>query len=178
MSNSTIPSVNNSKTLDKSTLIPSRKPEQSLNKLFDQLATHIIGMDTRLNPYLFEQKTTHTSFPPYNIVKLNDNTYTIEVALAGYSTEDIAIEKTENKLTIFSTNKQVSDDTDSENIVEPAKRIMLHHGIASRQFNIPFTLDENMEIQHASMKNGMLSILLERRIPEEKLPKRIPISPN
>lgn len=176
MSNSTIPSVHNSKDFNKSALIPSRKPEPPLNKLFDQLASHIIGMDTRLNPYLFETKTN--SFPPYNIVKLNDNKYTIEIALAGYSSEDITIEKTENKLAIFSKVKQEVEEPESELSVEPVTRTMLHHGIATRQFNIPFTLDESMEINHASMKNGMLIITLERRIPEEKLPKRIPIVSN
>jgi molecular chaperone IbpA len=102
------------------------------------------------------------NYPPYNIRKTGDNTYSIELAVAGFAKQDIEITIDDNKLTITGNS---SDDGDN----------FLFKGIANRAFTRTFALDDKIEIQDAALVNGMLKIALERIIPEHRKPKKIEV---
>jgi molecular chaperone IbpA len=108
-------------------------------------------------------KKTTSSFPPYNVKKVDEDNYTIELAVAGYSREEIEIKVEKDTLTIKS-NKENDEKSD-----------FLHRGIAGRNFTQHFTLGEYMSVKSASLENGMLSIKIERELPEEAKPKTIKI---
>ena len=108
-------------------------------------------------------KKTTSSFPPYNVKKIDEDNYTIELAVAGYSREDIEIKVEKDTLTIKS-DKDNDDKSD-----------FLHRGIAGRNFTQHFTLGEYMVVKSASLVNGMLSIAIERELPDEAKPKTIKI---
>lgn len=108
-------------------------------------------------------KGTTSSFPPYNVKKVDEDNYMIELAVAGYSREDIEIKVEKDTLTIKSDKKN-EDKSD-----------FLHRGIAGRNFTQHFTLGEYMIVKSALLENGMLLINLERELPEEAKPKTIKI---
>jgi molecular chaperone IbpA len=102
------------------------------------------------------------TYPPYNIKKVDENKYVIEMAVAGFGKQDLELELQEGTLTV---KGNISAD-DSE---------YLYKGIAERAFTRQFTLADTVEIKNADLINGMLKIWLERFIPEEKKPKKINI---
>ena len=104
------------------------------------------------------------TYPPYNIKQTGENTYVIELAVAGFGKQDLEIEIQDGKLTIKGNVN--TDDTDDNYIFK---------GIAERAFTRQFTLADTIEIKNADLINGMLKIWLERFIPEEKKPKKINI---
>jgi len=101
------------------------------------------------------------SYPPYNIKKNGEN-FTIEMALAGFSKDDIEVTVTEDILTI-SSNK------------ETPKKDELYKGISDRKFTRNFSIADDIIVKSAELKNGLLTIELEREIPEEKKPSKIKI---
>lgn len=103
------------------------------------------------------------NYPPYNIKKVEDNKYVIEIAAAGFARQDIEITLQDNKLIV----KGVSQD-DHENFI--------FKGIANRAFTRTFALDDQIVIKDAAMFNGMLKIALEKIIPEHRKPRKIEIS--
>jgi len=103
------------------------------------------------------------NYPPYNIKKVDENKYTIEMAVAGFSKSEIEIEFVEDKLVVSGNANEDNDD-------------YLFKGIATRNFTRTFALNDHIEIQGADMINGMLKIFLERIIPEHKKPKKIEIN--
>ena len=138
----------------------------SLFDNFNQLTPYAVGFDrvfNRLNDYVSHQQTS-TGFPPYNIQKVTDHTYTIEMALAGFSKEDIEVEVAQGVLTIKSTKENDAED-----------EFTLHRGISYRKFNRKFTLADDIVVNDAKLENGLLTINLEQIIPEEKKPKLIEI---
>ena len=110
------------------------------------------------------QSPTNTNYPPYNIVKHDAENFSIELALAGFDKKDITISKEKNVLLI--EGKQEEDE-----LFE-----YVHKGLASRSFKRSFTLADDIVVQGADMKNGILSISLERIVPEEDKPLQIKIS--
>jgi len=102
------------------------------------------------------------NYPPYNIRKVEDNKYVIELAVAGFARQDIDITFEDNKLIISGKSQ---DDGDN----------FLFKGIANRAFTRTFFLDDTIEINDAAMMNGMLKIALEKIIPEHKKPKKIEV---
>jgi molecular chaperone IbpA len=104
------------------------------------------------------------NYPPYNIKKTGDNTYVIELAVAGFARQDIEIELDDGKMLI---KGNVQDDTANENF--------LFKGIATRNFTRTFALEDQVEVKDAEMLNGMLKVFLERIIPEHKKPKKIEV---
>jgi len=104
------------------------------------------------------------NYPPYNIKKVGDNTYVVEIAVAGFARQDIEIELANNTMVI---KGNTSTDEDDNNF--------LFKGIANRNFTRSFTLDEQIEVKDAEMLNGMLKVFLERIIPEHKKPKKIEV---
>ena len=105
-----------------------------------------------------------TSYPPYNINKLDDFNYQIEMALAGFSKNDIEIKYSDNQLTIKSIESEDKEEKET-----------LHRGISRRKFSRTFTLAEDMKVNGAELKDGMLLIELEKIVPEEKKPRTIDI---
>lgn len=106
---------------------------------------------------LFNHGRQATTFPPHNIVKLSDNEFQIELAVAGFSRDEISITVKESKLTIAS--KKVEDGVTREYI---------HRGIALRGFTKEFILQEFIEVRKADIINGLLVIDLVRNVPEAK----------
>ena len=105
-------------------------------------------------------------FPPYNIRKTEDFKHVIEIALAGFSKDEIEVILTDGVLEIKSK--------DVEGVEQP-KDDLIHRGIAKRAFNRRFTLADDIEIKDAKLENGLLVIELEQIIPDEKKPKHIKV---
>ena len=105
------------------------------------------------------------SYPPYNIEKIDDNSYRIEMAVAGFTIDDIEITSQENALLIKGEKKPSSE----------AETTYLHRGIATRSFEQRFKLADYVEVRAAAIENGMLYIHLEREIPEKMKPRQIEI---
>lgn len=102
------------------------------------------------------------TYPPYNIKKVDENKYVIELAVAGFGRQDLELELQDGTLTVKGSVN--SEDGD-----------YLYKGIAERAFTRQFTLADTVEVKNADLINGMLKIWLERFIPEEKKPKKINI---
>jgi molecular chaperone IbpA len=111
------------------------------------------------------EKVMHnsTNYPPYNLVEMGEDTYLIELALAGFKKEDISVEQEKNVLTI----KGSSEDEDSNKY--------LHKGIGARSFARTFSLSEYMNVAGVAMENGVLRVLIVRLVPEEAKPKKFDI---
>jgi molecular chaperone IbpA len=128
--------------------------------------TYSIGFDRMFDMMSGTMPTTSApNYPPYNIVKQSDDKYTIEIAVAGFSKEEIEIETKENTLRIESKSRPEGDD-DKE---------YLHKGISNRCFKKAFTISDDVIVNGASMKDGLLYIEMERIIPEEKKPRTVKI---
>jgi molecular chaperone IbpA len=104
------------------------------------------------------------TYPPYNIERLTENEYRITMAVAGFGKEDVQIEVRENTLSIRGEKKEA--DTD---------RTFLHRGIASRAFARRFQLADHVEVRGADVMEGLLSVDLEREVPERLKPRIIQI---
>ena len=105
-----------------------------------------------------------TSYPPYNINKVDDLNYQIEMALAGFNRNDIEIKSALSQLTIKSVENDDKDEKET-----------LHRGISKRKFSRTFTLAEDIKVNGAELKDGMLLVDLEKIVPEEKKPRTIDI---
>lgn len=123
-----------------------------------------IGFDTMFDELTRMTAQGQTNYPPYNVVKTSEDNFHIEVACAGFSEGEIEI-NIDNRVLIIKGTKEA--DVVAE---------YLHQGISNRDFVREFTLAEHVEVIHAVNKNGILTIYLERKIPEEKKPKTIAIS--
>jgi molecular chaperone IbpA len=122
-----------------------------------------IGFNRDLGRLNSAHKTNTTSYPPYDLLKLDEDTYQISLAVAGFSKEDIDMSVENGTLIIKGAIIEV---TDAE---------VIHKGIASRKFVRSFALGEYMEVTSAELKDGMLHINVVRIVPEEKKPKSIKI---
>lgn len=103
------------------------------------------------------------NYPPYNIRKTGENTYSIELAVAGFGQNEIDIELADGKLIVRGNVKNEDEDN------------FLFRGIASRAFTRTFALNDHIEVRDAELLNGMLKIVLDRLIPEEKKPKKVKV---
>ncbi len=125
-----------------------------------------IGIDRELNRFRHASEVAaKQSYPPYDLVRIDDDNYTLTLAVAGFAKQEIDISVENNTLTV--TGEAISDDTDD---IE-----YLHKGIAMRKFTRTFALGEYMEVVSAEINNGLLYISIRREIPEEKKPKQITI---
>jgi len=137
----------------------------------NRVRTYAVGFDRMFDRLFDESLHTTTNYPPYNIVKYGDNKYCIEIAVAGFSKDDIEIETKENVLTVRSNEHFVHErKTEEEQGVE-----YLHKGISARQFKRSFTLSNDVIVNDASLEDGLLKVELERVVPEEKKPRLIEI---
>lgn len=106
------------------------------------------------------------NYPPYNIRKNDENSYTIELAVAGFGESEIDIEIDDGKLVVRGKVDTATDESIDN---------FLHRGIATRAFTRAFAIDDHIEVKNAELFNGMLKIALERLIPEDKKPKKVPV---
>jgi molecular chaperone IbpA len=106
---------------------------------------------------------SHQSYPPYNIVKIEDDVFRVDLALAGFDKKDVDVTLDNGTLVI---KGEVSTEDSGEAI---------HKGIAARKFTRTFALGEYMEVTGAELKNGLLSVTVEKIVPEDKKPKTIKI---
>ena len=121
-----------------------------------------IGYDRLFQQLMDMPEKDNQSYPPHNLIKESDTEFKIELALAGFTKEEVKVVQEEQTLTISGNN---SEKEGNENI--------LHKGIASRAFSKTFPLHENIEVTEASFENGMVIIKLRQNIPEDKMPKLI-----
>lgn len=128
-----------------------------------------VGFD-RLND-LFDSAMTReehaAAYPPYNIEKLGENEYSITMAVAGFTESDIEITAQENLLVVSGRVMETEEDKE---------RTYLHKGIATRAFERKFSLADHVKVVGAKMENGLLTVSLEREIPEAFKPRMIPIN--
>ena len=122
----------------------------------------LVGFDRIFNDRFF-QGAQNGNYPPHNIVKYSEDHYGIEVAVAGFSKDDISVEVNQDQLKI--TGNKSGDDT----------KEYIHRGLAFRDFSQTYTLAEYMEVKGAEVKDGMLKITIERHVPEALKPRLIEI---
>ena len=119
---------------------------------------------------LFEtalRNDTSGGYPPYNVEKRGEDSYRIVVAAAGFQQDDLDLQVEKGVLSVSGSKREASND---EGLT------YLHQGIAQRAFKLSFRLDDHIEIKGANLSNGLLSIDLQRVVPEEAKAKRIPIN--
>jgi molecular chaperone IbpA len=134
---------------------------------FKDMDKFLVGFDdqfSRIAKMHDDMTKNIPNYPPYNIKKTGDNTYVVEVAVAGFSKQDIEIELNDGKM-LIKGNVQSNE----------AEENFLFKGIANRAFTRSFALDDQIEVQTAEMFNGMLKVFLERIIPEHRKPKKIEV---
>lgn len=122
-----------------------------------------IGFDRMLDR-MKDATPGQNNYPPYNIVKVDDDNYVIELALAGFNDEEIEIEVKDG---VLSVEGRKDEETETK---------YLHKGISARHFRRTFNLADTIVVGGAEMNNGILTIELENVIPEEKKPRKIAIS--
>ena len=122
-----------------------------------------IGFNRNLTQLNNVYKTNNQSYPPYDLLKLDEDTYRLSLAVAGFSKDDINVSVENGSLSI---KGELAEVIDAE---------VVHKGIAGRKFTRTFALGEYMEVSSAELKDGMLTIDIVRVIPEEKKPKSIEI---
>ena len=135
--------------------------------IFNQLRPISIGFDDVFDHFekMFDSDFSAVNYPPYNIVKTGPEKYDIEVALAGYSKDDIRVDYSENQLTIKSVKEDKKGEEDG----------VLHKGIAKRFFSRTFTIADDVEVKDAELKDGLLKVSLKRIVPEGKEARQINI---
>jgi molecular chaperone IbpA len=111
-------------------------------------------------------RTTQNNYPPYNLIKVGQDLFILEFALAGFDKEEVSITVENNQLKVSGQRSEVEED---ESVT------FLHKGIAARKFSTVFNLPEYVEVESAIFSNGILEVTLEKHIPEEKKPKTIEI---
>ena len=137
----------------------------SLLDNFNQLTPYAVGFDRifdNLSRYAADNVQS-TGFPPYNIRKEGDYNYGIEMALAGCGKEDIEVEVADGTLSVRSVKENSEDDSTQ------------YRGISYRRFERKFTMADDIVVNGAKLENGMLTVELERVVPEEKKPRLIKV---
>ena len=140
--------------------------------IFNSLRPFSIGFDDMFDQ--FESLlgngglSMQSNYPPYNIRKTGKDKYAIEVAVAGFNKDDVEVEYEDNLLTVKTkkVDKAVEKDMDGE---------IIHRGISQRSFSRSFTIADNIKVEGAEIKDGLLTINCEKIVPEQKKRKLIPI---
>ena len=140
--------------------------------IFNSLRPFSVGFDDMFDQ--FESLlgngglSMQSNYPPYNIRKTGKDKYAIEVAVAGFSKDDVEVEYEDNLLTVKTkkVDKAVEKDMDGE---------IIHRGISQRSFSRSFTIADDIKVEGAEIKDGLLTINCEKIVPEQKKRKLIPI---
>ena len=133
------------------------------------MARQFVGFDSLFDELNKMAERKESNYPSYNIAKDADEHYRIEVALAGFSSDDISIQTEKGVLTI---------EAKKEEMKEEAKDNYIHRGIAQRAFSKMFRLAEYMKVDDAQFVDGILTVFLHREVPEADRPKQISINAN
>ena len=134
--------------------------------VFSSLHPFTIGYDDVFKHFETLLEHQQPNYPPYNIIKTGDYTHCVEVALAGYSKAEVEVIVEDKTLTIKSSDLPTKDKP---------KDNVIHKGIAKRAFKRVFTLADDVVVNDAVLKDGLLRVELERVVPEDKKPKVIKI---
>jgi len=130
---------------------------------FGRFSPFSIGFDRLFQQLQAQSVVNQQNYPPYNIVKVDDENFVIELAIAGFDKKEVNVELEKNVLKIEGKSKD--DDKD-----------FIHKGLASRSFERQFTLADDVEVSGGKLENGVLKVELRRVIPEEDKPVKIKIS--
>lgn len=138
-----------------------------MTRIFDltPLNRATVGFDRIFTDIEKQILSNTSSYPPYNVVEINDNEWMISLAVAGFGLENLDITLDKNLLTVEGITPKVSEDVK-----------YLHRGIGGRNFRRVFTLADHIEVANANLELGVLNIHLVRRVPEELQPKKIAIT--
>lgn len=128
------------------------------------LQKFFLGFD-RMNDLFDDVQQMTSTYPRYNIVKVGQTGYRVEVAVPGWDISDLEITLDKNDLCIEGLNKKTLGDGEE----------YIHKGLSGKQFRRSFRVGENIKVLSAKMQNGMLMVDLEEEVPEEQKPKRIEI---
>ena len=132
---------------------------------YDMWPRYFIGFDRMLDNIPASNNNADSGYPPYDIVKSGEDKYCIEMALAGFTKDEISVEVKEEYLTIAG---DASDRHDNSAYV--------HKGIGRRAFQKKFCLNETVEVEGADLTDGVLHIRLKHNIPEEQRPRQITVT--
>lgn len=125
------------------------------------LSRALVGFDR-----YFNAQAQNSNYPPHNIVKYSDDTYAIEVAVAGFTKDEVTVEVDQDQLTIRGVKNRPNVNVGVE---------YLHRGLAARDFEQTYTLAEFMEVVGAKVDNGMLQVDIKRVVPEALKPRQIEV---
>ena len=136
---------------------------------FSPLYRSFVGFDRMANliDAAAQQASTGSSYPPYNVAQLDEDSYRIELAVAGFGEDELELETHENVLTITGRKDSAADNDDAE---------YLHRGIAERGFERRFQLADHVRVEGAELKHGLLVLSLKREVPEALKPRKIAIN--
>jgi len=134
-------------------LTPFYRNTIGIDRLFDRIVNQI-------------DHTAQTNYPPYNIVETGENTYEVQVAVAGFSQGELDIVVRDNELIITGEKTEIQPDT----------YVYRHQGISARKFIRTFSLSDYVEVKSATARDGILIVKLERIVPETLKPKKIAIA--
>ena len=135
-----------------------------MNQLFD-ITRYAIGFEKMMDrlEMVNYQSSNSNSYPPYDIIKVDNLNFKIEMALAGFNKKDITVEVCDGILSICSNKENTQDSS------------KVFRGISYKKFNRQFTLADDIEVQNAKLEDGLLSIELVKILPEDKQPKIIKV---
>ena len=141
--------------------------------IFNQLRPLSVGFDDMFDHFesMFDVPTVN--YPPYNLVKTGTHKFDIEIALAGFNKKDIEITSENNILTIESKVSSVASD--SVGADKPKDQAMIHKGISKRYFKRSFRIADDVKVNGAELKDGLLKVSMEKIIPDAKKLKTISI---
>jgi molecular chaperone IbpA len=140
-------------------------------KSFDipTLHRYSVGLDEIFDTLIRSASaTSNSNYPPYNIIRYDENRYSVEIALAGFKEDEVEITVHEGYLTVEGQQKAKTGELDGP--------VYLHHGISKRDFRKTWPLGNHVEVTAANFADGILTVNLERRVPEELKPKKIAIT--
>jgi molecular chaperone IbpA len=129
-----------------------------------------IGFDSMFDEFLNLDSRHTDNYPPYNITQIKENEFMISVAVAGFGPEDLKVTKEQNLLIVEGNVAPVNEETEGYKV--------LHKGIGTRYFKREFRLADHVEVSNVHLELGILSVCLQREIPEEEKPKTFAITYN
>lgn len=130
-----------------------------------RLHRYAVGFDRLFNEMFSAAEAKQTNYPPCNIVRHNDTSYSIELAVAGFKDSELTIETKDQTLAIMGQHHEARAETDE----------LLHQGISNRSFRREFKLAEHVVVDSAELDHGILRVRLSVIVPEEKQARRIAI---
>lgn len=136
------------------------------SNLFNRLNRFAIGYEPLFREFEKRFDITQPSYPPYNMIKVNDDTVELEIAVSGFTKREITLEQNKDQLIVSGSKTKPEDGQEQEYI---------HKGVSSKDFTLTWSLADYVEVESAELVDGMLHIILQRLVPEEEKSKLIEI---